>query len=514
MTDGIYIMFSQSEFYLGEIKMKTTKRFAALFIAVLLVCSMIPFTYAAGVGTITVNDANKDQVYNIYKILDLESYNLDTGAYSYKISPGWRSFLSYPSVENYLVENSLGYVDWQGEYSDARGADFAKLAFSYVKGLRDGTIPGTPIVPDDTKLAAGTPLVFSDLPLGYYLVESTVGAVCSLSTTNPHATVKDKNELPQIEKYVQEDSTMEWGDKNTAQIGQRVDYETIITANAGATSYIVHDTMEEGLTFGETVTVKLKRFGTNNETEILAAPDTYSWSTATDDGCTFHVVFYEPFLRNLVDYDQIIIRYSATLNEKAKVHGDSPKDTNDNIVYLEYGNGGKTEKKTTQTKTFKFDLVKTDEAGAELEGATFQLYHWNGTEKELLPLAWVKDGVYRPALAGDFPTVIEVGHATIIGLDGDDREKYYLEEISAPDGFNMLTDQIELKIDAEGNVSVLSDASYVKQAGSIIQVENHKGAELPSTGGFGTKMFYLCGGLLTVVAFTHLVTRKRMKNRA
>jgi len=500
--------------------MKTTKRFAALFIAVLLVCSMIPFVSAANDGSITINEANIGQEYKIYRILDLESYNPAAGAYSYKLSAKWNGFLEYPGVDAYLLVNSLGYVEWINPDKENNGEAakaFAQLAFSYVKTRRDDATIGNEILPDATKLAAGTPLVFSDLPLGYYLVESTVGAVCSLSTTKPNATVTDKNALPSIDKKVQEDSTLEWGVENTAQIGQTVLYETIITANTGATSYIVHDTMEAGLTFNEHVTVTYKK---GSAAEVPVSEDegkTYSLENAVNgcNECTFHVVFYEPFLKILADYDQIIIRYSATLNENAKVHGDSPKDTNDNIVYLEYGNGVKTEKITTQTKTFKFDLVKTDEDDKVLNGATFRLYYMADSGRQYVGVVPDSDGTYRPAKLGETPVDIPAGQATVKGMDGDDSTVYYLEEITAPAGYNKLKDSVEVVMTGDGNrVAYVIDGVYDTTTSTGVQVENHKGAELPSTGGFGTKMFYLCGGLLTVVAFTHLVTRKRMKNRA
>ena len=41
-------------------------------------------------------------------------------------------------------------------------------------------------------------------------------------------------------------------------------------------------------------------------------------------------------------------------------------------------------------------------------------------------------------------------------------------------------------------------------------VVNQSGAELPSTGGIGTTIFYVLGGLLVVGAGVLLVTRKRM----
>ena len=45
-------------------------------------------------------------------------------------------------------------------------------------------------------------------------------------------------------------------------------------------------------------------------------------------------------------------------------------------------------------------------------------------------------------------------------------------------------------------------------------VENKSGAELPSTGGIGTTVFYVLGGLLVVCAGVLLITKRRMNKNA
>ena len=43
---------------------------------------------------------------------------------------------------------------------------------------------------------------------------------------------------------------------------------------------------------------------------------------------------------------------------------------------------------------------------------------------------------------------------------------------------------------------------------------NKTGSMLPETGGIGTTIFYVVGGLLMVAAFVVLVSKKRMKSVA
>ena len=44
----------------------------------------------------------------------------------------------------------------------------------------------------------------------------------------------------------------------------------------------------------------------------------------------------------------------------------------------------------------------------------------------------------------------------------------------------------------------------------MFDIENKSGATLPETGGIGTTLFYVIGGLLVVGAGVLLVTKKRM----
>jgi len=70
------------------------KKIISLALVLLLVCSMPLMAFAAETGSITINGVSEDTVYKIYKLLDLESYDKTSGAYSYKVNSAWTAFFN------------------------------------------------------------------------------------------------------------------------------------------------------------------------------------------------------------------------------------------------------------------------------------------------------------------------------------------------------------------------------------------------------------------------------------
>ena len=97
-------------------------------------------------------------------------------------------------------------------------------------------------------------------------------------------------------------------------------------------------------------------------------------------------------------------------------------------------------------------------------------------------------------LVSDFVTVAS-GNIVIWGVDDDD--DYKLEEIQAPTGYNKLKNTVSIDVKADDT--------------SVVDVENETGAELPSTGGIGTTIFYVVGAVLVIGAGVLLVSRRRMR---
>ena len=481
--------------------MKYVRKSLALLLALILVLALGGTAFAEGeTGSITINDAVVGQTYNVYQILDLESYNASANAYTYKATTAWNGFINHSDIKGtYVSVDDQGYVTWV-EKADV--VAFAKAAQKYAKDNN--------ITKQGSVTAATATVSFTGLDLGYYLVDTTLGTLCSLDTTNPNVTMEEKNEAPTNVKTVQEDSNDVWGATNDADIGQTVNFKSTITAQTGAENYVFHDTMSAGLTYGGVTGITL------NGTTVDAS--NYTVTAPAADGDTFDVTFTQAFCDTLKANDKIVISYTATLNENAVIAGDG----NPNTSKLSYGDkgdashtpSGTTPPSTTTTYTWEVNVFKYTMNGTTekaLAGATFTLSkNADGSS----PIALVSEGnnVYRVAKTGETGTVTEIttdatGKFTIQGLDAD---TYYLTETKAPAGYNKLPGAVTITIGANGVVNATDDAP---QGVSEVKVLNQTGTELPSTGGMGTTLFYVLGSVLVVGAVVLLVTRKRMSNK-
>lgn len=520
--------------------MRHMKKFASLMLALVMALALaVPAMAASGTsetlkGTITIDNAVAEEEYSIYRIFVLESYSgvetgtkpgvgtdITSGIFSFRVEEQWKPF--FVANPGYVTLDDDGYVTAADGLTEANAADFAKAALAWAKQNN--------ITPDATqKDATETPnedgtvtLKFSDLTLGYYLVDSTLGTLCSLNTTAPDAVIKEKNEQPTNTKEVEEDSTGNWGSKNDADIGQTVNFRSTIIAKEGAENYVFHDEMSEGLTFDNT-SVKVTLNG-----EPLTAG--YTLVLNPEDECTFEVVFSKEFCDNLKDDDVIVISYSAVLNENAVI-----ADTgNPNTSKLSYGEKNRKETKPSETRTYtyEFDLVKINSENELLDNAEFELY--TKPDAPRTPLSFLYDAdtnTYKQVAAGTenatTTIVVHNGKVNIEGLDADVATTYYLHETKAPAGYNKLTEDIVIHLTAtvngENNVGSATLA-YDKVEGSSVDAEldedgnydkggvsvvNNTGVELPSTGGIGTTIFYVVGGMLAAGAVILLITKRRM----
>ena len=190
--------------------MKLMKRILAIVCTFVMIISMATGVNAvepakvpanSKTGTIKVTNAKAGETYKVYKILTLESYDDSKKAYSYvKNGDGWDDFIESNAAKDYVNVNNDGYVTFNLNKNNSAGArEFALLAMQYAK---DHKIKAT--VAETATAGKGTDVTveFTNLKLGYYLVESSVGTACSIDTTHPNAIIRDKHESPDITKII------------------------------------------------------------------------------------------------------------------------------------------------------------------------------------------------------------------------------------------------------------------------------------------------------------------------
>lgn len=490
--------------------MKHMKRFVALFAALALVLAMAVPAFADGsttptaaTGSITINNTVNGTKYEVYRIFDLESYDKAAGKYSYKLSTKWKNagFAGFTGASEYFTINANDYVEWKTE-KQSDGAGFAELAKRFLKDHPS-------LTKDDEATAMSGTAKVENLTLGYYLINTSLGSLCALDTTNPDATLNEKNGVPDVDKKIVESGTQT--SENNAKIGDKVNYQTTITAKRGNTNYVLHDKMSEGLTYNADATVYEKDGTTPLNT-------TYYTITMDSDGCAFHVNFTEAFVdyvnatcTSASDSVTVVVKYSATLNEKAKV-ATKPADeenVNTNKAKLQYNIKSYSEEKTTTTRTYEFDLIKYNSAGQLLDGAEFELYDGDtalkfdyNTETKTYTVSNATDASKTIAAHG--------GQVTIKGLKNT---TYTLKETKAPKGYNQIKNDVAVDLTKGSIKTTYESGTYENATHGGYGVLNNAGTVLPGTGGIGTTIFYLIGGGLMVAAAVLLIAKKRMENK-
>ena len=477
------------------------KKIISIVLALMLMASLSVAVFAAEeTGSITINGVSTStNTYEIYKLLDLESYDLAAGAYSYTVNAAWAGFFATDEAKAYMTVAEDGYVTWTTTEDDDTKANFAKLALAYAKA--NDIAPVQSSDNDGEFVIDGTTGKFSNLELGYYLVDSTVGALCGLTTTNPDASINAKNGIPTIDKQVQEDSTQQWGDSSTADIGQIVNFRVTINVHAGAESYVIHDAMSEGLTFKEITEVQHIVPGTGTHT-VEASKYTLVTEGLTD-GCDFELKFSDEVCNELETNDKLVVYYTALLNRNATIAGEGNK----NVAWLAFGEGNTSNEDDITTYTFGIDVVKTDSANKLISGAEFKIYDAAVGGNEVA-VVLMDDGVtYRRAREDEtgIPIVVDGGMVRVNGLDNG---TYYLEETVAPDGYNKLTSRQKFII-SDANLDATFNGE-IFSSGSGVHVVNKTGSMLPETGGLGVLLFTVLGGGTAVGTGAVLVTKKRM----
>lgn len=432
--------------------------------------------------------------------------------------------------------------------------DFAKLAYEYKTGTPKPLVSGE-----------------NEIDPGYYLIvdnsdldgeNDAANAALLQVTGKDNIEITYKTDKPSVEKKVYEEdykatddgygygyndvADYDMGDAVKFQLYSKVPDMTYFDTY----TMIFHDTMDDSFTLDDS-SIKV----TVGDTTLKAEEYTVT-TTGLTNGESFTVQIKNlKSVANVAEDQKIIVYYEATLNQKAVVG----LNGNENKVYLEYSNVpdesgegdtntstgenlGKTPEDKVIVFTYALQVTKVEkDTTTTLKDAKFTLSKVvDGTTY----YAVVTDGkISNWAENEDDATVLVTGADGIITVTGiDDDGTYYLTETVAPTGYNKLKNPVTIvlkattanvqtwtstanealtalnaSVDGKDITTSLESGStelvnFVSDATAKVTIENSKGSGLPETGGIGTTVFYVVGGLLMLVAVVVLVARKKTVN--
>lgn len=519
--------------------MKKMKTLASLVLALVLAMALTVPAFAAGEGTpatITIQNTSKGETYTAYKLFDAKVNGTGGITYTGDIPTAF---------EDFFTEGANGQIN------PVEGLNVGSDAFqNAIKvWLSDKSAKTTYSVQGE-----GGP-VDLDVPYGYYVITSTVedanGAIVMVDSTNPNATVYDKNSagtphFPENGKVV----TTATGTKTVA-VGETVtytiNYETTnwidLDGNpangdeAQVLNYAFKDTLPDFLS--DVTVTKVLVTDDNGEHEYKVrdfATGQYIVPQFVENGIKMDLIIpwatrttgsnYESvYTSNYTNGAKITITYTAVVNEKVLEEGAANHTNTVSATPMTGGGNGTTDTdyETVYTATLNVNkyAANPDDANDKsvaLADAQFVLARVNDTV--------TSDDVDSMAVSGLEYCVIDSANkavswttdkdkATVVTTDaqgaasfaGLTNGTYYLYETKAPDGYNLLTEPAVVEIAA-------ADENTTANISQTTDVPNSTGAVLPSTGGMGTTLFYTIGGLLVVCSAILIVTKKRMSSIA
>ena len=501
--------------------MKTTRKLASLLLALVMVFALAVTAFAQDIpgssgaaGSITISNAAKGETYTIYKLFDATvSEDGKSIAYTGDI-PG--------SLSDYFRKDTSGNISATDAAKNGDNmSDELKAALKNWTSSRAATASAT---------SDGSALNFKGLFFGYYVVTTTQGEqLISVDSTMPNANIVDKNSSTPKDLHKN-------ADVDDVSIGDTVTYTVSFkTSNyygAGAdakeiVSYTIEDTLPDFLSDVEVTSIIVDNDG--KDTTTGDQHDVTAQFTNKKIVIDWYDETNNKFLYN--NGATVTITYTAKVTDKAAIAGTG----NTNKVTVRWTTKDSEQpdpdgiEKNETIFTYAIALKKVNNKGVALPGAVFQFPFY------VKPAADTTDGAYiyagttaREGLTNQITTPA----SGVIVVKGVASGNYEITEFKAPDGYNKLTTPVTAEAVKTGETSTHTIV-YLDENGKItnettnvtevkvdidaiaakpVVVVNKAGTELPSTGGMGTTVFYVLGGVLVLAAVVLLVTKKRMND--
>lgn len=519
-------------------------------------------------GSITISNATKNQKYTIYKVFDANPSGTE-GLVAYTANKAVYDWLSADTTAKDLFK--FTEVVTGTTYNVEKKSDSVtdEAIINFFKGLikeeNDATTVNTTLA--GLKVAEATAsdanVTFDKIPYGYYVVQSGLGAVVSVDTTNKAVTIIDKNQDGPSWDIDDQGTGKAFTDGNknvvTETTGGTTTTSTVNSANYGdtlhyvigvnttnydgdkqITDYYVKDTLAAGLEYDKTEGKVEVYVGS---TKLESSAYTLTWGTGTDNGFEITIPWVNGTTPKYESPNTILVYYDAKVLDTATLAGEGNKNTA-NFTYKTTSDDEKkpyddTNKKETTTYVYALGILKVatnkDKATTDtvLPGATFTLKDNDGNAVNVVEET-AGSGTYKldTATTGTKSNVVVSPASGLITIKGLKAGTYKLTETKAPAGYNLVQGDISVEAsvaqtstytttitthyDVDGHVvSQTTDGGVdTTQTASVnvvpVTVENRAGQELPETGGIGTTIFYVIGSVLVLGAGVMMITRRRM----
>jgi LPXTG-motif cell wall-anchored protein len=503
--------------------------------------------------TITITNATKGEKYNIYKLFDA-TYSTTTNSIAYQLPDGVSQIPG--ELTNYFQVDTAGNVELKDTVqvkTTESGKTYVDPDSELAIALNAWASSATEARVNSEDLeSGGSAIVFTVDDYGYYVVTSSQGAkLISVDSTSPNAIIYDKNSSDYsgtFEKQLVDADGKELDNKNVS-IGDIVYFKISFTASnydgkgesaKQIVKYSVKDIIPDGLDKEEykfqVISVKvgdetLNNLSFNNDGMIditwASGSTTEGYTSLYNNGVKVEIIYSAKVTADILN--------GGSINNKANLIKTYADMNTSNVTEIE-------DDDTAVTSAVAIQKHDANDNSIKLTGAKFKI---KGLKAKKLD-----DGVYQvvsysnsedAAFSGDADgndyevSSIEgsKGQILIVGIAAN--TILYVKETVAPNGYNLASDAKTV------NVEALSDEQYEELLSSdensesstdktlatadygislkngkyssdyieVLNFENNQGITLPSTGGMGTTILYVIGGLLIVCAGGALYIRRR-----
>ncbi|MBQ3194544.1 MAG: SpaH/EbpB family LPXTG-anchored major pilin [Oscillospiraceae bacterium] len=439
-----------------------------------------------------------------------------------------------------------------GVTSDSETLDL----FAEIVGDHLGTPTGT------SGAQANDQYTISGLPAGYYLVKDQDG---TLEGDNDVYTkyivrvlksveVTPKGDVPSVEKTINDTIDGTFTEIEDFDVNDIAYYKWEGTLPSNLKSYESYyykftDTLPTGLQHLDILQVYIEGHDGNKVhtflDKVANTDDTLPngiTSSVAGQVITLEINDLLTLYPNILPTQKIIVKYSARVTRDALI-----AEPMTNTVKVEFSNNpngegkGETPEDVAHAFTFQINVDKydADNKDTKLEGAEFVLYY-ERTENDQIVKYYAKVVTEEMIAAGEEingtivdendlgivygwtsnkteASILDTNANGYLGVKGLDGGIYYLEETKAPVGYNLMETPVQIVIiptytenGNEASVTVSYEVDSIAQPSNTVGVRNSSGSTLPSTGGIGTTLFYIFGGLMVAGASVLLITKKRM----